>query len=48
MTVPMSNGGSETMKKVLVTTLALAAAFVSILPGICVAGINMQHNQNSL
>lgn len=36
------------MKKLLVATFALAAAIVSLLPGISTAGVNMQHNQTSL
>jgi hypothetical protein len=36
------------MKKLLVATFALAAAIVSLLPGLSTAGVNMQHNQTPL
>ncbi len=36
------------MKKLVVATLALAAALVSMLPGLAAAGVNMQHNQTRL
>lgn len=36
------------MRKRIVAIVALAAAFVSMLPGLSAAGINMQHNRTAL